>query len=290
MTSFKDFLLWELASSDTIDFKKVYVDIAGDLNAGLMLSEIVYWYLPGKNGNPNKLKVERDGYQWIAARRGEWWDRTRLTPDQSDRAMAILCQCGYLEKKRYKFAGEVTVHIRLIEDKFLEAWQYFIHNPPINQYLPNEMELPKKAKSKSVKRQNPIAEKSQIHIQRVQAENTTETTTDIGVVFKAYENEIGTISPHIADELKDLAKDTPIDWLCDAIREAAVSNAKNLRYIRGILKNWKAEGRKAKQDTGTPKTPRAALPSTLPDDVLPVLFQREKEAAERTSQNGGHDE
>lgn len=125
-------------------------------------------------------------------------------------------------------------------------------------------------------------------------EQKKETTTEpVGLVFKSYENEIGLLSAGVADEIKLLLEDTPPEWICDAIHEAALSNKRNLRYIKGILKNWRVEGRKAKQDTGTPKTPRAALPSTLPDDVLPVLFQREKEADERKAllaQNGGdHD-
>ena len=42
MKSFNDFLAWEKASRDSIDFKKIYVDVAGDLIAGLLLSQIIY--------------------------------------------------------------------------------------------------------------------------------------------------------------------------------------------------------------------------------------------------------
>jgi len=45
---FNEFLSWELTTRDTIDFKKIYVDIAGDLIAGLLLSQIIYWHLPSK--------------------------------------------------------------------------------------------------------------------------------------------------------------------------------------------------------------------------------------------------
>ena len=72
---FQEFLSWEKTSRDSIDFKKVYVDISGDLIAGLVLSEILYWYLPTKNGGQNKLKVIHEGEMWIAARYKDWWDR-----------------------------------------------------------------------------------------------------------------------------------------------------------------------------------------------------------------------
>jgi len=63
-----NFLLWETASRDTVDFKTIYVDMADDLVAGLLLSQIVYWYLPSKEGR-SKLRVFKDGYYWIAKTR-----------------------------------------------------------------------------------------------------------------------------------------------------------------------------------------------------------------------------
>ena len=45
------FLTWEKTTWDTVDFKRIYVDMAGDRVAGLMLSQLVYWcLLPNKNG------------------------------------------------------------------------------------------------------------------------------------------------------------------------------------------------------------------------------------------------
>lgn len=163
MTDFASFLRWEAASRDSIDFKKTYVDIAGDLNAGLMLSELLYWYLPSQGSDNNKLRVQRDGFQWVAVRRYQWWERTRLSPDQSDRALNILCGKGLVLKKRYKFAGEVTVHVRIIETAFLAAWEKVLNSPIVNPFLPKpEMELGKKAKSKTVKKQKGIKDNTEI--------------------------------------------------------------------------------------------------------------------------------
>ena len=47
----QEFIAWEQVSRDTIDVKRCYVDIAGDLVAGILLSQIVYWHLPDKDGN-----------------------------------------------------------------------------------------------------------------------------------------------------------------------------------------------------------------------------------------------
>ena len=48
----QEFIAWEQVSRDTIDVKRCYVDIAGDLVAGILLSQIVYWHLPGERQQP----------------------------------------------------------------------------------------------------------------------------------------------------------------------------------------------------------------------------------------------
>ena len=119
MQTFSEFLRWEGASNDIIDFKKIYVDMAGDLIAGLVLSELVYWYLPSKDTGRNKLRVMHDGYLWIASRYKDWHDRARITESQAERAIKILVDKGLLIKAVYKFNGEPTVHVRIVEDEFL---------------------------------------------------------------------------------------------------------------------------------------------------------------------------
>lgn len=166
--NFAQFLAWEESSRDTIDFKKIYVDMVGDLNAGLMLSEIVYWYLPNKRGE-SKLRVEHDGKFWIACRRYEWWERTRLSPKQSDHALAILVGIHLVEKARYKFMGEIALHIRLIEDVFLSIFADALAHPAVNPYRgeiasspKRKNEFPQTSKSKSTKGKSHNAAKRKI--------------------------------------------------------------------------------------------------------------------------------
>jgi hypothetical protein len=138
----EDFLRWEQESRDTIDFKKIYVDIVEDVESGLMLSEIVYWHLPNKEGE-SRLRVQHEGFHWIAVRRYEWWDRTRLTPRQADRALKILVDKGIVVKDRFKFRGDPTIHVRLNWEYFLGQLEFIAQNPITNPFLPNgEKEFP----------------------------------------------------------------------------------------------------------------------------------------------------
>jgi hypothetical protein len=116
------FLEWERASQDTVDFKTIYVDMAGDLVAGLLLSQIVYWYLPSKKDGRSKLRVYKDGHHWIAKARKDWWDELRIRAKRADRALSILEEKGLIVTAVYKFNRAPTKHIRIVKEKFLTAW------------------------------------------------------------------------------------------------------------------------------------------------------------------------
>ena len=71
-------------------------------------------------------------------------------------------------------------------------------------------------------------------------------------IFALYEENIGTIGPLIADELKDAEARYPQEWIEAAFREAVSLNKRSWRYIEAILKRYEAEGpghEKAGRDT-----------------------------------------
>jgi hypothetical protein len=119
--SLSHFLAWEQESRDTIDFKKIYVDMAGDLLAGLLLSQIVFWHLPNKQGR-RKLRVEREGTFWLAKTRDEWYDELRMIPPEVDRALATLEAAGLIETRVWKFSNHPTKHVRIVPEVFMSAW------------------------------------------------------------------------------------------------------------------------------------------------------------------------
>lgn len=62
-------------------------------------------------------------------------------------------------------------------------------------------------------------------------------------IFVLYEQNIGLLSPLIADELKDAADQYPAEWIEAAFREAVQHNKRKWSYIRAILRRWETEGR-----------------------------------------------
>lgn len=72
-------------------------------------------------------------------------------------------------------------------------------------------------------------------------------------IFTLYEENIGMLTPMIADELREAEKLYPEGWIKDAIGEAVELNKRSWRYIARILERWASEGRgdeKGKRGTG----------------------------------------
>jgi DnaD/phage-associated family protein len=67
-------------------------------------------------------------------------------------------------------------------------------------------------------------------------------------VFKLYEENIGPLTPLIADALKDAEELYQPEWIADSIELAVKNNKRNWKYCEAILKRWKEEGRAEKQD------------------------------------------
>lgn len=62
-------------------------------------------------------------------------------------------------------------------------------------------------------------------------------------IFALYEENIGLLTPLIAEELKEAEKRYPRKWIEEAFREAVVLNKRSWRYIARILENWASGGK-----------------------------------------------
>jgi DnaD/phage-associated family protein len=62
-------------------------------------------------------------------------------------------------------------------------------------------------------------------------------------IFTIYEENIGMLTPMIADELCDAEKLYPVTWIKDAIKEAVNHGKRKWSYISAILERWSSEGK-----------------------------------------------
>ncbi len=71
---------------------------------------------------------------------------------------------------------------------------------------------------------------------------------DVPNIFRLYEQNIGALTPFMADALKDAEKEYSAEWIEDAMGEALKRNIRNWKYIEAILKGWKERGRDERRD------------------------------------------
>lgn len=105
-----------------------------------------------------------------------------------------------------------------------------------------------KAYQSEYDRQKPYRLKAQLEAS--QAEGQAEGKN----IYAIYSEEIGELTPMIAEKLKDLETRYPQEDIIDAIGEAVRGNVRKLVYIEKILENWAREGK----STGEPEDPQLA--------------------------------
>lgn len=71
-------------------------------------------------------------------------------------------------------------------------------------------------------------------------------------IFTLYEQNVGLVTPIIADRIVEAIERYPEAWVEDAIEEAVAYNRRNWRYIQRILENWASEGRTDEANRGGP--------------------------------------
>jgi DnaD/phage-associated family protein len=62
-------------------------------------------------------------------------------------------------------------------------------------------------------------------------------------IFALYEQNIGLLTPLIADQLREAEQEYPPEWVEEAFHEAVALNKRSWRYVRAMLERWRTEGR-----------------------------------------------
>ncbi len=70
------------------------------------------------------------------------------------------------------------------------------------------------------------------------------------ISFGLYEENIGPLTPLIAEDLRAAEQEYPDSWIEEAFHLAVQRNARSWRYIDAVLKRWKEEGRDGRDQSG----------------------------------------
>jgi DnaD/phage-associated family protein len=72
-------------------------------------------------------------------------------------------------------------------------------------------------------------------------------------VFTLYEQNIGALTPLIADMLREAEKEYPSAWFEEAFEIAVAKNVRNWKYVEAVLKRWKEKGYEGKNQQNAVK-------------------------------------
>ena len=87
-------------------------------------------------------------------------------------------------------------------------------------------------------------------------------------IFILYEQNIGALTPLIADELRDAEQTYPLRWIEEAIQLAVQNNVRKWRYVLSILERWRQEG---KQDAASYRDTQKELRQQIPDEYKDII-------------------
>jgi uncharacterized phage protein (TIGR02220 family) len=136
--------------NNVITVNVVLIDFVGDLEAGLFLSQMIYW---------SDRTTREDGFFYKTDE--EWHQETRLSKYLVRKSRKKLEQMGLLETKVMKANGNPTVHYKFNKNRFSEMFISFLRN--------------RKNESANSKKRCFENEKS---LTEITTEITTETTTN----------------------------------------------------------------------------------------------------------------
>ncbi len=93
-------------------------------------------------------------------------------------------------------------------------------------------------------------------------ENDVQETPNI---FKLYEQNIGTLTPMIAEELKEAEQEYPPEIILHAFRSAAENNVRSWKYVSKILLDWTRRNKHEKTRRPSSRERRPAITGKLAD-------------------------
>lgn len=89
-------------------------------------------------------------------------------------------------------------------------------------------------------------------------------------LFNLYEQNIGPLTPMLAERLREAEADFPAAWIEEAIGIAVENNVRKWSYVQAILDGWQRQGKDDREDRGdSEKARRRYLKGELADSSGP---------------------
>lgn len=100
-------------------------------------------------------------------------------------------------------------------------------------------------------------------------------------VFRVYEENIGVMSPLIAESITAALQEHPESDIIDAIRVAVEANARSWKYVLAVLNRWAVEGRDGRDLKGTDGKPERHSEANRSDEFIERYLERQRSRGNR---------
>jgi len=173
---------------------------------------------------------------------------------------------------------------KLVE-KNKDGW--FIPNFAKRQAAASDAERKRQQRDRSQRNQY-YGNDSVTDLSRIVTQNRTETETEteqnrpddaVAAVYTIYSNNIGLLTPIIAEKIDADIEEYAAEWVIDAIKEAARQEKRSLAYAEAILKRWKREGKSNGKQSAEDKYAHVDEPLTEDDLAFAEQLKRNEEQA-----------
>ncbi len=195
-------------------------------SAELKVTLHLFWLLAQKKGNPRCVSdrdlLDDQVLLRSLKRRGD----PRPPEERLRQGLEKALARGTLLQIHLRLMSEGNDQAEIIEWYFFPAHLLKIEPEQVEQ----ESEIPVPAGAYTSNKGVEMSRNIQVEIDRPN-------------IFRLYEQNIGIITPLIADHLRDAADLYPEEWIERAFREAVQHNIRKWSYISAILRNWETEGK-----------------------------------------------
>lgn len=224
--------------SNVLTIPRIFIKLTGSLQSALFLSQCIYWSDRGGRKDGSFYKSYK-----------EWEDETSLTRREIDNARDD-CK-AFITTELHRANGAPTLHYRVNFDALVDAIARFVMNERKQEQEQQQPDLPKIANGFVQNEQMDLYKNgkclTEITHRLINPATTAETTRP--EIFTIYEQNIGALTPLVAEELKAIDAEHPQtwpdDWFTQAVLEATQANARNLRYVKAVIASWQQNGYKA---------------------------------------------
>lgn len=180
--------------------------------------------------------------------------KTRVDEVSAEKIIKTLIELGQIDENLWT---KRIIWVQNFVDNLTELYRKRASNIPLKPLLDTETPLKDSFRGENTTKEGDNSAKTPQRIGKERKEKDSKEKNNNRLLLSLYEQlGFGLINPITASDLGTLEKEYTKTWVTEAMKEANDQGIRNLKYVKGILKNWKTKGFKVEKPKGKKETER----------------------------------